>query len=176
MFFALDAGFLIPFSVRSGYNNDLPSMWICSFINGIECAGDPDYMKNADIQLQQPSPAARRFFWPGAGMILIACICGWFMMQLEILGARILVPYFGSDIYVNTGSVIGVFLLSLSIGYILGGWLCSKFNAWMWLGIVMTLVGIWNYMIPLITDPICDPISYSDIDIKWGALLSSLIL
>ena len=40
----------------------------------------------------------------------------------------------------------------------------------------MTLVGIWKYMIPLITDPICDPISYSEIDIKWGALLSALIL
>ncbi len=134
-------------------------------------------MNHSDTQVHQPgTPAGGVFTLPIVGIVLISCVCGWFMMQLEILGVRILVPYFGSTVTVVTGSVIGVFLLSLSVGYLLGGWLCGKLNAWVWLGIVMMLVGVWKYAIPIIKDPICDPISMSQIDEKWGSLLASLIL
>ncbi len=61
-----------------------------------------------------------------ARVILLACVCGWFIMELEILGVRMLTPYFGSAIYVVTGSVIGIFLLSLSAGYMLGGWASNR--------------------------------------------------
>jgi hypothetical protein len=121
-------------------------------------------------------PAASRFSLPAVGIVLIACVCGWFMMQLEILGVRILVPYFGSAVYVVTGSVIGVFLLSLSVGYLLGGSLCGRVNAWIFLGTVMIAVGIWKCIIPLITEPICNRIFDSGIDEKWGSLVASLIL
>ena len=98
------------------------------------------------------------------------------MMELEILGVRVLVPYFGSAVYVITGSVIGVFLLSLSIGYMLGGWLCGKINAWTVLGTVMTFVGGWFCAIPFLTEPVCGMIFDLGLDEKWGSLLASLIL
>ncbi len=41
-------------------------------------------------------------------------------MSVELLGGRILSPYFGSSIYV-WGSIITVFMVSLSIGYLVGG-------------------------------------------------------
>lgn len=41
-------------------------------------------------------------------------------MAIELLGGRILAPYFGSSIYV-WGSIISVFMISLSVGYLLGG-------------------------------------------------------
>ena len=41
-------------------------------------------------------------------------------MSLELLGGRVLAPYFGSSIYV-WGSIITVFMASLSMGYLLGG-------------------------------------------------------
>ena len=41
-------------------------------------------------------------------------------MALELLGGRILAPYFGSSIYV-WGSIITIFMLSLSLGYLAGG-------------------------------------------------------
>ncbi len=41
-------------------------------------------------------------------------------MSIELLGGRILAPYFGSSIYV-WGSVITIFMLSLSLGYLTGG-------------------------------------------------------
>ncbi len=41
-------------------------------------------------------------------------------MSIELLGGRILSPYFGSSVYV-WGSIITVFMLSLSAGYLIGG-------------------------------------------------------
>lgn len=124
----------------------------------------------------QPLPAAGRGWLRAVCIVCISCVCGWFMMQLEILGVRILVPYFGSAVYVVTGSVIGVFLLSLSIGYLLGGWLCNRINAWILLGVVMIIVGLWQGLIPLMTEPVCDTIFNTGMDEKWGSLLASLIL
>lgn len=165
------------FPVETEYNNDRLVMRICNFINGIDCAVSSDYMKNSDIKVHQPAlPTAGRLSFRAVAIVFIACVCGWFMMQLEILGVRVLVPYFGSAVYVVTGSVIGVFLLSLSVGYMLGGWLCDKIKAWTVLGTVMMVVGIWKCAIPLITEPICNMIFDSGLDEKWGSLLASLIL
>jgi hypothetical protein len=41
-------------------------------------------------------------------------------MAIELLGGRILAPYFGSSVFV-WGSIITVFMLSLSLGYLIGG-------------------------------------------------------
>jgi MFS family permease len=109
-------------------------------------------------------------------ILLISCVCGWFMMELEILGVRILVPYFGSAVYVVTGSVIGVFLLSLSVGYILGGWLSTRINAWSELGVVMMVVGGWFFAIPFFSEPVCDIIFNTGIDERWGSLAASLLI
>jgi hypothetical protein len=98
------------------------------------------------------------------------------MMELEILGVRVLVPYFGSAVYVITGSVIGVFLLSLSVGYLLGGWLAGKINAWSELGAVMAAVGAWFCTIPFFTEPVCEMIFNTGFDERWGSLAASLIL
>lgn len=53
-------------------------------------------------------------------ILVLAFISGFIIMSIELLGGRILAPYFGSSIYV-WGSIITVFLVSLSIGYLLGG-------------------------------------------------------
>jgi len=50
----------------------------------------------------------------------LAFISGFIIMSVELLGGRILAPYFGSSIFV-WGSIITVFMLSLSLGYLLGG-------------------------------------------------------
>jgi|TARA_Y100000310_G_C20660060_1_gene804238 hypothetical protein len=53
-------------------------------------------------------------------ILLLAFISGFIIMAIELLGGRILAPYFGSSIYV-WGSIITVFMLSLAVGYLLGG-------------------------------------------------------
>jgi len=51
---------------------------------------------------------------------LVAFWSGFFVMGVELLGGRILAPYFGGSIYV-WGSIITVFMLSLALGYLCGG-------------------------------------------------------
>ncbi|MCE5186971.1 MAG: fused MFS/spermidine synthase [Planctomycetaceae bacterium] len=109
-------------------------------------------------------------------VLLIACVCGWFVMELEILGVRMLAPYFGSAVYVVTGSVIGVFLLSLALGYMLGGWLSTKKIWQSALGLDLLLAGLWVVALPLIDEPICDWIFRLGMDEKWGSLIASLAL
>jgi len=109
-------------------------------------------------------------------IILVACSCGWFVMELEILGVRMLAPYFGSAVYVVMGSVIGVFLLSLSSGYMLGGWLSRKANSKRALGINLMVAGAWLCAIPFFIEPLCDGIFNVGLDEKWGSFLASLVL
>jgi len=109
-------------------------------------------------------------------IVLVACICGWFVMELEILGVRALAPYFGSAVYVVTGSVIGVFLLSLSAGYMLGGWFSRKANSQRMLGVNLMVAGAWLCAIPLLIEPVCEGMFNIGLDEKWGSLLSALVL
>jgi spermidine synthase len=111
-----------------------------------------------------------------AAIIFIACVCGWFVMELEILGVRALTPYFGSAIYVVTGSVIGVFLLSLSAGYILGGWLSRKAGNRRIFGLNLVVSGAWLCVIPFFIEPVCEGMFNIGLDEKWGSLLASLVL
>ena len=50
----------------------------------------------------------------------IAGWSGFYVMLVELLSGRLIAPSFGSSIYV-WGSVLFVFMLGLSIGYLLGG-------------------------------------------------------
>src|SRR4051812_20765650 len=45
---------------------------------------------------------------------------GFLVMVVELIGGRLIAPFFGSSIYV-WGAVIFVFMLGLAIGYLLGG-------------------------------------------------------
>lgn len=58
-------------------------------------------------------------------LIFIAFIAGYLIMSLELLGFRILAPYFGNSIYV-WGCLIGLILAALAGGYYLGGWLADR--------------------------------------------------
>jgi len=109
-------------------------------------------------------------------IILIACICGWFIMELEILGVRVLAPYFGSAVFVVMGSVIGVFLLSLSAGYMFGGWLSRKPNSKRAVGINLTAAGAWLCAMPFFVEFVCDGIFNLGLDEKWGSLLAAIVL
>jgi hypothetical protein len=55
-----------------------------------------------------------------ACLYLIAGWSGFFVMGVELLGGRLLAPFFGSSIYV-WGAIIAVFMLALSFGYLAGG-------------------------------------------------------
>jgi hypothetical protein len=56
---------------------------------------------------------------------VLAFTGGFVIMALELLGGRVLAPYFGNSIYV-WGSIITVFMLSLALGYLIGGRLSMR--------------------------------------------------
>ena len=126
-------------------------------------------------QSQKAKPANRSGLRATA-IVFIVCCCGWFTMELEILGVRVLSPYFGSAVYVVMGSVIGVFLLSLSAGYLLGGWLSRKTNSKLLLAFNLIVAGLWLCAMPFFTGPVCDGIFNTGLDEKWGSLLAAVIL
>ena len=109
-------------------------------------------------------------------IVLITCVCGWFIMELEVLGVRVLAPYFGSAVFVVMGSVIGVFLLSLSAGYMFGGWLSRKANSKRALGINLMAAGAWLCAMPFFVEFVCDGIFNLGLDEKWGSLLAAIVL
>ena len=63
--------------------------------------------------------------WPNPLVYTLAFCSGFCIMGIELLGGRILAPYFGSSIHI-WGSIITVFMLSLSLGYLFGGKLSVK--------------------------------------------------
>ncbi len=58
--------------------------------------------------------------WAAFRFYLAVAVPGGVLMALEIVSSRLLAPEFGSSVYV-WGSIIGVFLAAMSIGYVLGG-------------------------------------------------------
>ena len=58
-------------------------------------------------------------------LLPLAFTCGFAIMALELLGFRLLAPYFGSCIYV-WGSLIGIVMVALSGGYYIGGRISDK--------------------------------------------------
>ncbi len=73
---------------------------------------------------------------------LLAGLCGALLMALEILASRILAPYFGNSVYV-WGSIISVFLASMSLGYFWGGRLADRHPSLAALGRLLLLSALW---------------------------------
>src|SRR5437660_10347114 len=57
--------------------------------------------------------------------LFIATVSGAVIMGMELVAFRLYAPYFGYSIYV-WGSMISVVMLSLSVGYVLGGWVADR--------------------------------------------------
>jgi hypothetical protein len=55
--------------------------------------------------------------------LLTSFICGAIVMIIEIVGTKILSPFFGSGLFVWS-STITVAMLALSVGYFIGGQEC----------------------------------------------------
>src|SRR5438067_4487419 len=51
---------------------------------------------------------------------VMAAWSGYYVMAIELLSGRILAPSFGNSIYV-WGAIITVFMVALSVGYLVGG-------------------------------------------------------
>lgn len=62
-----------------------------------------------------------------SSVYLFAALEGAAVMAVELMAARMLAPYFGASLYV-WAAVIGITLLSLALGYYMGGRLADKYT------------------------------------------------
>ena len=101
----------------------------------------------------------------------IAGWSGFYIMLVELLSGRLIAPFFGSSIYV-WGSVIFIFMLGLSIGYLLGGVysrhnpslprLCGILIASALATLPTLFIGTW----------LLDEVFYHIVDPRYGSLVA----
>jgi len=108
-------------------------------------------------------------------IVIVTFGSGWILMGLEILAGRMLAPTFGNEIYV-WGSIIGVFLAGLSVGYVLGGVL-SKLWPSPW-GMVVILFLAAGTLVPvgLFSSWIAEGVEQWGWSVRWGSLAAAGIL
>ena len=106
---------------------------------------------------------------------LLAFVGGFVIMSLELLGGRVLAPYFGSSIYV-WGSIITVFMLSLSAGYLVGGRLSVTNPSFTRFGILFLVSAILLYPLILFAEPTMEWIFERIEDPRFGSLAAASIL
>lgn len=116
-----------------------------------------------------------RFLKDNMAVMLMVFVSGFVIMSVEMLGGRILAPYFGSSVYV-WGSLIFTFMVGLSVGYGVGGRLSIKHHG---VGILMLLFGLAGAQImvlELVSEAVLALVFDLSDDPRSGSLLAAMLL
>jgi len=109
--------------------------------------------------------------WQNPFIYLLAFCSGFCIMGIELLGGRILAPFFGSSVHI-WGSIITVFMLSLSFGYLAGGKLSTQNASLKKYGFIFVLAGVTILPVALWSTPIMEIIFQNVEDSRYGSLLA----
>ena len=105
----------------------------------------------------------------------MAFVSGFSVMAIQMLGGRILAPWFGGSIYI-WGSIITTFLVALAIGYLVGGKLSLHRPSIRKYGLLFLCAGL--SLLPLILygeSLISLTFDITD-DPRYGSLVASFLL
>lgn len=108
-------------------------------------------------------------------MIAAAFVSGFCIMAIEMLGARIMSPYFGGSLSV-WGSVLTVFMLALSCGYLIGGRLSEGQPELKTYALFFIVAAVASLPIVFFADGIMRPIFMAIEDPRYGSLIASVFL
>ena len=108
-------------------------------------------------------------------VLLLAFTSGFIIMSVELLGGRILAPYFGSSIYV-WGSIISIFMVALAMGYLIGGRLSINQPNLGLYGLFFLLAAIGLLPIVFFADNAMDAVFSAIDDPRYGSLLASTLV
>jgi spermidine synthase len=94
-------------------------------------------------------------------------------MVVEVLGSRVIGPFFGASLFIWT-SLIAVALVGLALGYTAGGFLSDRYESPSYLYTIIFLAGITVLLIPLLKRPVFD--LTVPLGLRTGALTASALL
>ena len=107
-------------------------------------------------------------------VLKLTCFVGGFViMSLETLGFRLLAPHFGTSVYVS-GSLLGVVMLALSVGYFWGGKLADKYPTSKVLYLTMGVTSFWLLFLIVFHRKLL--VAIGPLGIIEGSLLSTIIV
>jgi len=121
--------------------------------------------------MQHPSETAQaekpdRLFL--AYLLLTAMVCGAMVMVIEVLGSRVIGPFFGVSLFVWT-SLISVAMVALALGYALGGALSDRRGTASYLYLIIFCAGALVFVIPWLK------VSIIQVSVPFGLRLGSFI-
>ncbi|MBN4079556.1 fused MFS/spermidine synthase, partial [Beggiatoa alba] len=106
-------------------------------------------------------------------LLATAVLSGALVMVIQVLGSRVVGPFFGVSLFVWT-SLITVTLLALAGGYAIGGMLADRLQKPAYLFTIILVAGTLVLFIPILKGPVlkaCLPLG-----LRGGAFASTLIL
>ena len=106
------------------------------------------------------------------GLFLTVFMTGSAVMVIELLGTRMIAPFYGASLYVWS-SLISVTMIALAIGYFVGGkWAdCAQRTG---LSLIIALAAFLTLIIPWIARPVL--LATDPLGLRAGAFVSALIL
>ncbi|MCY3024393.1 MAG: fused MFS/spermidine synthase, partial [Planctomycetota bacterium] len=122
-----------------------------------------------DVAPAPGTAAARR---AAAALYLVVLTSGAVLMGVEIAGAKILAPGFGTSIFV-WGSIIGLFMAALAAGYYLGGMLADRRPSFGMLATIVSAAGILTALVPRFGPGICEYIAIRDLGPVFGPFFAA---
>jgi len=117
-------------------------------------------------------PRGRRFIWGLRAQVFVA---GAVVMALELVGSRILASDFGNSIYV-WGSLIGIVLTALSLGYSYGGRLVDRTLSQRVFSSIIFSAGLLTLFIPYLSPIVIDMALRLGLGERYGPLLVTTLL
>jgi spermidine synthase len=104
--------------------------------------------------------------------LVLSFIEGGAAMAAELLGARMIAPFYGTTLFVWS-SVIGVTLAALALGYFLGGYLADRYTRNMLLFSVLAVGSVLLALMPNLAKFSLE--ATSGMGIRTGSLVSALV-
>lgn len=100
---------------------------------------------------------------------------GAILMGLQIVGSRLIAPFFGSSVYV-WGGLISIFLAALSLGYYLGGMLADRWPRPPLLAGLLAAAGVSVLALTVVARPVLAAFDAWNLGPRLDPLLASVVL
>jgi spermidine synthase len=100
-------------------------------------------------------------------------VCGGSVLAVELLGTRIIAPFYGSSLYLWS-ALISITLAALSVGYAVGGRWADRGPRLERFALLIGLAGVWIALIPMMRTPAL--VISESLGLRTAVLITSTIL